>query len=104
MWIARSTKSGWESIVLNRTSRCLVACTRMKFLCRLLIACLAFALAVSATSLRSILWRPNQPLNPPPLTNTPSKSDCTEESEDDSGYEQGPYTNYEYGYYVTIPD
>jgi hypothetical protein len=54
--------------------------------------------------LRSILWRHNQLLNPPPLINTANKSECIEESEDDSGHDQGPYTNYEYGYYVTIPE
>lgn len=75
----------------------------MKLLWRLSIAGLTFVLAVSATSWRSVLWRRNQPPNPPSLTNTANKSDCSEETEDGLAHEQGPYTNYEYGYYVTIP-
>jgi hypothetical protein len=76
----------------------------MKVLFRLLIACLTFVIGINATSLRALLWHSPKPVHATSLSNPVNKSELAADSEDRLAYEQGAYSNIEYGYSVTIPD
>ena len=76
----------------------------IKFLFRLVIACLTFVIGVSATSFRCLLCQRTHPVDAPALSTTVNKFELDEFSEDGFAHDQGSYSNYEYGYSVNIPD